>query len=280
MHGYAFSSIPSARKAKIDSLLLIHTGKGRTTKKIVNPSFEEIERAIDELIPDIDHFIIFDCESIFQDVQYVQVRIPTCENDTDGKYQIETRINCDDSLRGYKHYQLFVDDIEIAKSIFVMFAMGTIPTMDLWTDISDELAEKAKQKKPLPNSIEGNEVKNRVDGGNIGETKGLKNSSDLAQDNGYDILDFQEKIINEYEREYHLAVTTINGVPLLDIVDKYERQAAESVGDKYNGAGYTYQMSEHLYCQLKEKSSCASDSEPALMICECLEEGCCLCWLR
>jgi hypothetical protein len=90
----------------------------------------------------------------------------------------------------------------------------------------------------------------------------------------YDVLDFQEKIIKEDGCQYHLGVTIINCVPLLDIVEKYERQAAESAGDEYNGAGYTYQFSIDLYCQLCEKSSCASDNEPALMICECLEEGC------
>ena len=91
----------------------------------------------------------------------------------------------------------------------------------------------------------------------------------------YDVLDFQEKIINEYGRQYHLGVTLINGVPLLDIVAKYERQAAESAGHEYNiEDGYAYQFSVDLYCQLLEKSSCASDSEPALLICSCLEEGC------
>ena len=90
----------------------------------------------------------------------------------------------------------------------------------------------------------------------------------------YDTLDFQEKIINEYDRKYHLGVTIINGVPLLDIVQKYERQAAEINGYEYTGAGYAYQLSVDLYCQLQEKSSCASDNEPALMICSCLEEGC------
>lgn len=91
----------------------------------------------------------------------------------------------------------------------------------------------------------------------------------------YDVLDFQEKIIDEYDRQYHLGVTIINGVPLLDIAAKYERQAAESVGKEYNAeAGYTYQVSVDLYCQLLEKSSYASDSEPALLICTCLEEGC------
>jgi hypothetical protein len=90
----------------------------------------------------------------------------------------------------------------------------------------------------------------------------------------YDVLDFQEKIINEYGRQHHLGVTVINNIPLLDIVAKYERQAAESVGEEYVGTGYTYQFSVALYCQLNEKSSCASSNEPALLICECLEEGC------
>jgi len=90
----------------------------------------------------------------------------------------------------------------------------------------------------------------------------------------YDVLDFQEKIITEYSNQCHLGVTLINGVPLLDIVERYERQAAENTGNKYNGAGYTYQFSIELYCQLQEKSSCASNDEPVLMICNCLEEGC------
>ena len=90
----------------------------------------------------------------------------------------------------------------------------------------------------------------------------------------YDNLDFQAKTANEYGNTYHLGITLINQVPLLDIIEKYERQSAESMGHEYNGPGYEYQCSINLYCQLMEKSSCASSNEPALMICTCLEEGC------
>jgi hypothetical protein len=90
----------------------------------------------------------------------------------------------------------------------------------------------------------------------------------------YDVLDFEERVVDEYLSNHYLAVTIINGAPLLDIVDKYERIAAENVGYKYVGPGYEYQYSIDLYCQLMEKASCASDNEPSLMICGCLEEGC------
>ena len=95
-----------------------------------------------------------------------------------------------------------------------------------------------------------------------------------GRDKPYDILDFQEKTIIEYSNRYHLGVTLIYDVPLLDIVAKYERQAAENTGDKYTGAGYTYQISIDLYCQLLEKAGLASDDEPELLICTCLTDGC------
>ena len=131
MRKYAFST----SEAEMTSLLIC---TGVETHRIVSPDSEQIEQAIDKLIPEKGNFIIFDCEAIFENVKYVQVCMPQVEaSDDDKGYQVEARYKCADSSKGFKHYQLFVNNPELTKAIFGTFALGIAPTMDLWTDISD-----------------------------------------------------------------------------------------------------------------------------------------------
>ena len=92
-----------------------------------------------------------------------------------------------------------------------------------------------------------------------------------------DILSFEERIVKSdfTGNNMTLAVTKINGKPIFEIFEPYEREAAENNGSKYAGWGYEYQFADRLFEQLITKSSAASENEAALMICNgCYEEGC------
>ena len=92
-----------------------------------------------------------------------------------------------------------------------------------------------------------------------------------------DTIEFGKKIItyNFTKQNVVCAVPVINGYALTDIMEKYERQAAEKNGFEYTGFGYEYQLADILYNYLLSKSSCVSENEVALMICsDCHDEGC------
>jgi|GEM_PF-3253334 len=95
-----------------------------------------------------------------------------------------------------------------------------------------------------------------------------------------DTLSF-EKMVVAGGREHgdELAVTVINGQPLLEIVKQSEREAALAGGYEYEHKeySYAYQFLHYLHEQLISKRSPDSDSEPALMICgipSCYMCGC------
>ena len=92
-----------------------------------------------------------------------------------------------------------------------------------------------------------------------------------------DILSFEEKNIKSdfTGEDMTLAVIKINDTPLSDILEPFERRAAENCDGKYNGWGYEYQYADALFEQLVTKASQASEREAALMVCgSCYEEGC------
>jgi len=92
-----------------------------------------------------------------------------------------------------------------------------------------------------------------------------------------DTLNFEKMLFKSQFSNYdmELGVTIINGRPLADIVEPFEREVAHMRGEDYSELGYIYQLAHILYKQLIRKNSQYSEDEVALMICSgCYEEGC------
>ena len=84
----------------MDCFLRICAGES-SFLEATNPSPEEIERAIDELIPVKYHFVVLEHDELIENCAYVQTLI-TGDDTPDIRYQIETRFIYENS---FLHYQ-------------------------------------------------------------------------------------------------------------------------------------------------------------------------------
>ena len=112
-------------------------------REIVDPSPEAIEQAIDELIPVLHHFVILEHEEPINHCPFIQTLI-THDPTPDMQYLIETRFEYENSFRQYKRY---TNDASELKRLFRMFALGIVPDIDGWTDITAELIAEDKERE-------------------------------------------------------------------------------------------------------------------------------------
>ena len=122
---------------------LLTTCLGHGVNNIYDPSPEVIEQAINELIPVEDYFVILNaCENPAEHCEYLQTTLNNGE-DADSpvmRYQVEARFEYGNKLgQEYKHYQTFIPDVNVVKKMFRMFALGVVPRMDGWKDITDKV---------------------------------------------------------------------------------------------------------------------------------------------
>ena len=103
-------------------------------KETQNPSPEEIEQAIDCLIPVMDQFVILEPELPVGNCAYIQTLIVK-DKSPEIKYTLEARFEYSDK---FTHLQRFVTDGDELKKIFRMFAHGVVPNTDGWTDMTAE----------------------------------------------------------------------------------------------------------------------------------------------
>jgi hypothetical protein len=124
------------------------SGKSSNWHYINDPTPEEIERAIDELLPVRDYFLILVAEDAIND--FIQTLATDGGLDKEIKYQVEIRFEYGSKLgEDYKHYQYFTTNTNELKRMFRMYALGIVPDLIDWTDITEELeaAKKAKKSK-------------------------------------------------------------------------------------------------------------------------------------
>lgn len=99
------------------------------------PSPAAIDRAIDDLIPAIYHFVILEVEPPIEKCSYVQALIER-EGKAKGRYLIETRYKFTTDT---KHYRKHVADAGEVKELFRGFAQGVAPNVAGWDDITAKL---------------------------------------------------------------------------------------------------------------------------------------------
>ena len=115
---------------------------GSKSRKIKNPSPEDIEQALDTLIPVLYYFVILEAKEPVQNCVFVQTLI-TRGSAPEIKYVIETRFEYENEFKQYKTY---TNDVNYLKKMFRMFALQENPDITGWTDITAELIEESKKE--------------------------------------------------------------------------------------------------------------------------------------
>jgi len=115
--------------------------------EIENPSPEQIERALDDLIPIKYHFVILASEEPVQNCSFVQTYIirGSASEIKHIKYLIETRF--DHENKRFKQYEYLTADTNELKKMFRMFALGIIPDITGWTDITEDILEEIAERE-------------------------------------------------------------------------------------------------------------------------------------
>lgn len=105
-------------------------------RSVLNPSPAIIDRAIDDLIPAMYHFVILEAEPSIENCAYIQTLIER-DGKSKGLYLVEARYKF--SI-GFNHYKKYIGDPNEVKNLFRGFADGAPPNVAGWDDITDNLA--------------------------------------------------------------------------------------------------------------------------------------------
>ena len=128
--------------------------RGKGHWKIYNPSPEEIDRAIDELLPAKYHFVIIDHNKCDENFWYIQATIVDCDKDSEIKYHVDTRIGYGDNIAvNCKQYRYYTTDADELKRIFRMYVLGVRPDISYWEDYTEELENSFKDKNQTADVI-------------------------------------------------------------------------------------------------------------------------------
>jgi hypothetical protein len=132
-------------------ILVSLSGKSADYQRIYDPTPEEIDRAIDALIPVEDYFVILDGgRNPVENCVYIQTVIK--RDDTEKiVYHVELRFEYSkepaDQICEYKQLKKYFTDEKEVKKMFRMFALGVIPQVSGWTDITAEMEAKKEAKQ-------------------------------------------------------------------------------------------------------------------------------------
>jgi hypothetical protein len=136
--------------------LTINTGSEKRT--LYDPSPEEIDTAINELLPVDYHFVVLFSQARVGNCDYIQTII--CEDDCDTKlkYHVEVRFQYTKNYPGdFSQHKYYTTDIDEVKRLFRMFALGVIPDTSAWEDITENtknlpsIEEQREKKKQVAN---------------------------------------------------------------------------------------------------------------------------------
>lgn len=118
---------------------------GNKEGRIYDPTPEEIERAIDELMPIENDFFVLDSIEPINNCRMVQTIIDNEKNDDSPKlrYHVETQFTyCKEAPfaeGNFTQYKKYTTDVNEVKMLFRMFALGETPDVTGWEDITAEI---------------------------------------------------------------------------------------------------------------------------------------------
>lgn len=107
---------------------------------IQDPSPEEIDKAVDDMLPVEPNFLILETDEPVDSCKFVQTAIVWEDDDTDIpelSFDVEVHFSDGDP---YRQYGKLTDDPEFVKRTMRMFALGVNPKIDeSWTDITQNI---------------------------------------------------------------------------------------------------------------------------------------------
>jgi hypothetical protein len=124
--------------------LTVLTGPG-TSRLIPDPPPEAIDWAIDAMLPVDDYFVILDTENPVERCAFVQTMLVEMDTAAEIKYMTEARFEYGEEYgENFKQYRLFSGDSEKVKTMFRLFALGKVPDISNWEDITGIIGKTAE----------------------------------------------------------------------------------------------------------------------------------------
>jgi hypothetical protein len=121
-------------------------GKSVKAQEVTDPSPEEIEQALDELLAALDYYVILEPSSPISNVAYIQTVIKVDDKPI-VEYLVELSMETDDGSVWYRKY---IEDANEVKKLFRMFALEVTPDITGWEDVTEDVKaqiEKWRKKK-------------------------------------------------------------------------------------------------------------------------------------
>ena len=118
-------------------------GAGANEQTVSNPSPEMIDFIISELIPGKDYYIVLSSKPHIKNCDCVQTVIKWDDKPV-VEYLVEAHFKVDGD---FIYYRKYFPDIDEVKKMFRMFALGVIPAVDSWDDVTEEIKEIVRLKK-------------------------------------------------------------------------------------------------------------------------------------
>ena len=117
----------------------LHSCAGGDIHITENPTLDEINLAIDDLVPKEFHFITLESETPIDNCIFIQTLMPEYKYESEDEeividYLIEARFEYGDY---HKQYLTFNEDINEVEKMFSAFLTGVIPDITGWEDITD-----------------------------------------------------------------------------------------------------------------------------------------------
>jgi len=118
-------------------------GIGAAQQSVIDPSPETIDFVLDEMLPGVDCFIVLYTNKKIENCCCIQSMIKK-DNKPFIEYMVEVHFKSNGEYTFYRKYFLSVDEV---KKMFRMFALGIIPVVDDWDDVTDEVNKIMKRQK-------------------------------------------------------------------------------------------------------------------------------------
>jgi hypothetical protein len=130
----------------------LKVNEGSSPTAVENPTPEQIEEAVDTLIPVRYHWVVLETDEPIDCCDYVQVAF-SLKSPEVLNYQLEVHFTDGDPWR---QYQLLTPDAGFVKRTLRMFALGINPKLDdSWRDIVQEILDEQEEDKGKETDKEG-----------------------------------------------------------------------------------------------------------------------------
>ena len=109
-----------------------------------NPSPEIIDFVIGELLPGVDHYIVLSSDKPVKNCDCVQTIIKGGDDKPVFEFLVEALLTTGDS---FICHRIYINEIDEVKRLFRMFALGVIPDICDWDDVTEDVKRSIEKHK-------------------------------------------------------------------------------------------------------------------------------------